>query len=207
MAKLTQKASSNWGGSITFLQKYVSLALKRIKKGPQKLVDPKQEYIDNDIEDFLRYKCKEVVPGEEYSCGICGKKFKSEEYVIKHINNKHQDHVDETYERESTKDWLKRTIQQKLKKDTKQNYFNDENKLMNQPGRKYHSNESSYYHQREDQQGSAGKGGYKGRSGGHRGSRGGYKTYIDYDDPKMNENTNRAKEADRQLVDYSDLFG
>lgn len=206
IAKLTQKSSSKWGGSITFLQKYVSTALNRIKGGPQDIVDPEQEYISKDIEDFLRYKCKEVIPGVHYSCDICEKKFTGQEYVIKHINNKHQDIVDETYERESTKDWLQRNIQQKLKKDMKQNYFKDENKLMNQPGRKYHANESSYYHQRDDQQGS-GKGGYKGGRGQGQRGRGGFRYYVDYDDPKVNETNAKTKVGGRELVDYSDLFG
>jgi len=128
-------------------------------------------------------------------CEICKKVFKGEDFVIKHIKNKHSDVVNETYERDSTKDWLERNIQQKLKKEMKNNYYSDENKLFNQPGRKYHSAESSYYFQ--DRGGSRGRG---------RGGRGGGRpaNYVDHDDPKVN----MAKAVDgRELVDYSDLFG
>jgi hypothetical protein len=31
--------------------------------------------------------------------------------VIKHIRNKHEDVINETYERDSTKDWLARNLQ------------------------------------------------------------------------------------------------
>lgn len=71
------------------------------------------------MEDYLKYKCKELTPGEKYQCEICKKVFKGEDFVVKHIRNKHQDVVDETYERQSTKDWLERNIEQKLKKEMK----------------------------------------------------------------------------------------
>lgn len=110
LIQLKPELSSKWGGSITFLQRYVSQALKRIQKGPSQLTNPEEEFIQQDIEDYLHYKCKEHVPGETYSCEICKKKFKGEDFVIKHIRNKHEDVVNETYERESTKEWLKKTI-------------------------------------------------------------------------------------------------
>lgn len=118
-----------------------------------------------------------------------------------------------------------------MKKSMKNNYYDDPNKLMNQPGRpKYHPNETSYYtgnrdwmtNQGEGQGGSRGE--YNGRNqrgssrgggnfGGNRqgqGFRGGYKNYrdyIDYDDPNMNQQNSKKKEDDRGQVDYSDLFG
>lgn len=119
ISKLGQDSSAKWGGSINFLSRYVTQALKRIKDGPKKLVDPEIEFINQDKEDFFQYKCKEIIPNERYSCEVCKKVFKGEDFVIKHIKNKHQDVVAETYERESTQDWLERTISQKLKKEMK----------------------------------------------------------------------------------------
>lgn len=142
---LKSQSSEKWGGSITFLQKYVHAAHSRIQRGPRRLVDPKDEFILQDTEDYLRDKCIEIQKDKRYQCDFCKKFFVGEDFVIKHIRNKHQDKVDEAYERESTRNWLDRNIQQKLKKEMKQNYYSDENKLFNQPGRKYHSNESSYY--------------------------------------------------------------
>lgn len=92
------------------MQRYVSQALKRIQDGPRELVDPEQEFINADMEDYLKYKCKELMAGEKYQCEICKKVFKGEDFVVKHIRNKHEDIVNETYERESTKEWLQRNI-------------------------------------------------------------------------------------------------
>ena len=162
------------------MQKYVSAAHERIKHGPRSLIDPGDEFRRQDMEDYLRDKCLEIQAGKRYQCDFCKKSFISEDFVLKHIRNKHQDKVDEVYERESTKNWLEKNIQQKLKKEMKQNYYADENKLFNQPGRKYHSNESSFYQ--------FNRGGDNHERGGHfsRG-RGGYKPYRDLDDPKMTQ--------------------
>ena len=111
LTKLKPTTSLKWGGSITFLQRYISQAFKRLSKGPKELVDPEQEFIQLDIEDYLKYKCKEILPNERYMCEICKKVFKGEDFVLKHIKNKHEDVVNETYEKESTKDWLERNIQ------------------------------------------------------------------------------------------------
>lgn len=131
------------------------------------------------MEDYLHYKCKEVIKGERYQCEICKKIFKGEDFVVKHIRNKHEDVVNETYERDSTKDWLSRNIKQKMKKEMKNNYYNDENKLFNQPGKRYHQSETSYQFNKD---------GDKNQRGRHQGqNRGGFKRYVDYDDPKVNE--------------------
>ena len=100
---------------MNFLQRYISQALKRIKVGPKIMNDPEVELFQKDLEDFYKYKCKEIIPNERYSCEICKKVFKGEDFVLKHVKNKHQDVVDKTYERQDTKDWLERTIQRKLK--------------------------------------------------------------------------------------------
>ena len=51
---------------------------------------------------------------------------------MKHIKNKHKDVIDETYERENTKEWLNKTLILSFKKQMKENYFNDEHKMTNQ---------------------------------------------------------------------------
>ena len=109
----------------------------------------------------------------------------------------------------------------------KQNFYNDPNKLLNQPGRKFHNSETSYYtgsrdwaNQADSGPGQAsrdtgfggrprgrGRGDSMGRGGGP--SRGGYrnnKEYVDWDDPNENAKNLKKKDDDRDLVDYSDLF-
>ena len=179
-------------------------ALERVRKGPRQYVNPETEFINDDMEDYLKFKCKEQIPGERYNCEICKKVFKGEDFVIKHIYNKHKDVVDEAYEKQSTKDWLERNIQHKMKKEMKANYYADENKLFTLPGRRYHSSETSYYTQREDFNG---RGGYRGRGGRGGRGRGGYKQYVDLDDPNVNEAKEARGPETRELVDYKDLFG
>jgi hypothetical protein len=110
---------SKWAGSLFFLKKYVSQALKRISAGPRSWQDPEAEFIAQDIDDYCKYKCKEVEDGQKYRCEICSKCFRGTDFVIKHIKNKHADKIDETYEKPSTKEWLKKTLYQKLRRQTK----------------------------------------------------------------------------------------
>ena len=84
-----------------------------------------------------------------------------------------------------------------MKKEMKDNYYKDENKYFDRPGRRYNSNESSYHTHREseggDRQGSSGNGDRRGprNNGG-----GQYRNrqfsqrddYVDYDDPEVNAN-------------------
>lgn len=129
MKKVTQidpDISSKWSGSLTFLKKYVSKVMKRIDEGPRILSDPSEEFILNDIEDFCKYKCVEIEKDLKYKCQICSKHFKGEDYVIKHIKNKHKDVIDETYEKESTKDWLNKTLNKNFKRQMKENYIKDD---------------------------------------------------------------------------------
>lgn len=187
------------------MQRYTSQALKLLKNGPRELVDPEKEFINNDMEDFLRYKCTEISPSK-YQCEICKKLFMAQDFVIKHIRNKHEDVVNETYERASTKEWLSRNIQQKMKKEMKQNYYNDENKLFNQPGRRYHNSETSYFFNKDGDQQNRGQNNYQRGKQGIRGNRN-FKKYVDFDDPKTQETRDQQKNESRELVDYSDLFG
>ena len=115
--------SNKWSGSLTFLKKYVSKAISRIEAGPKVVVDPSEEFILNDIEDFCKYKCVEVEKNQKYKCQMCGKHFKGEDYVTKHIKNKHKDLIDETYDQETTKDWLNKTLNKNFKRLMKENYY------------------------------------------------------------------------------------
>ena len=128
--------STKWSGSFTFLKKYVSKTLKRIEEGPKVYVDPSEQFILNDIEDFCQYKCVEIEKEQKYKCQICLKHFKGQDYVLKHIKNKHKDVIDETYEKESTKDWLNKTLNKNFKKQMKENYITDDQKLTNMIGRR-----------------------------------------------------------------------
>jgi hypothetical protein len=43
----------------------------------------------------------------------------------------HKDVIDETYQKEQTVKWVNKTVKDIYKKEMKQNYFKDENKLFN----------------------------------------------------------------------------
>ena len=98
----------------------------------------------------------------------------------------------------------------------KHNYFNDENKLFNQPGRKYTQAESSYYTGARGDWDSSPRNrdyrdrdrrGFRGQSRGGRfmrGNRDGEK-YVDLDDPERHQNQSLAQ--NRGQIDYGDLFG
>lgn len=45
LSKVNPNSSLKWGGSLTFVQRYVSQALKRINAGPKELLDPEEEFI------------------------------------------------------------------------------------------------------------------------------------------------------------------
>jgi len=38
-------------------------------------------------------KTKEVLEGKKYVCKVCEKAFRSTEFVVKHIKNKHEDRL------------------------------------------------------------------------------------------------------------------
>lgn len=40
-------------------------------------------------------------------------------FAIKHIQSKHLDVIDETYSKESTKEWISKTVKEKFKKEMK----------------------------------------------------------------------------------------
>lgn len=117
IAGLNPIQSSNYGGSITFLTKYVKQAIERIEQGPKKNINPEEEFYQNDLEDYCRSQAKEI-KGKNmigFMCTLCPKKFKTIESFVAHIKNKHQDKIDETYKKQSTKEWFEKTFKKEMK--------------------------------------------------------------------------------------------
>ena len=107
----------------------------------------------------------------KYKCKLCDKMFKGPEFVHKHIFNKHEDALNEKFNKVRFDELMK------------ENYLSDPHKIINQP--EY----GSYY--------GGGRGGYRDRRGGgdyYRNRREGHwerddrrhKEYVDYDDPARN---------------------
>lgn len=119
-----------------------------------------------------------VKPNESYRCQECNKKFNSERTVVKHILKKHQDKIQEVYSKEQTQNWIKRRIRDKIKKEMKLNYENDENKLFNIQ-KKFDRTETSYYFDQRLTRGF--------KAGRMMPSLGGKEDYVDYDDPNVNK--------------------
>ena len=70
IGQLDPKTSSNWGGSIIFLKRYVNQALERIQQGPKELIDPYNEFLEQDQEKFCKFHCIEIESGQKYKCDI-----------------------------------------------------------------------------------------------------------------------------------------
>ena len=68
-----------------------TLEFKCVLNVPRTLVDPSDEFRIQDMEDYLRDKCLEIKAGKRYQCDFCKKSFISEDFVLKHIRNKHVD--------------------------------------------------------------------------------------------------------------------
>lgn len=117
-------------------------------------------------------------------CEMCEKRFKSPEFVHKHIFNKHGEELDKKFN------------QHRFDAMLKENYMNDPNKFI-------HTYQSSSYSQggyNRDRRDYRRRDYHSYREGGDDRRR---KEYIDYDDP----NTHASKmNPERQLVSYDDLF-
>ena len=111
-------------------------------------------------------KTKEVVEGKKYVCKVCEKAFKSMDFVVKHIKNKHEDRIVQL-----NYDFFKR--------EARENYINDLKRTQDMQPAPFTSREnlpggnSSF--------GDEGRGGFerggrggRGDSWGNRGGRGGY---------------------------------
>ena len=187
--------SITWRGSLNFLSRYYDLAIKRLEKGPVPNIDPQKAFIEQDLEEFCKSRVQEEEKDKRYSCKFCKKMFTGQHFVINHIKNKHQEIIDEIYERKETQDWLEETIQDEMKRKMKSNYYKDENKFFDKPQRKYSSNETGYYSQMRDEEREKRLHGKK------------LKEYVDLDDPQVNANLQKKKNESREQMDYGELFG
>jgi len=73
----------------------VAQAEKYLANGPEeKPGDPQEDDILVEIKNqYCLTKTKEVVEGKKYTCRVCDKAFKSTDFVVKHIKNKHEDRL------------------------------------------------------------------------------------------------------------------
>ncbi len=75
-------------------------------------------------QEYAERKTKVIQAGSVYQCEIkdCQKRFKTTEFVHKHIFNKHGDLLDEKFNKVRFEAMFR------------ENYFNDPRKMINQPG-------------------------------------------------------------------------
>lgn len=106
VSEIDPKHSTSYGGSISFLTKYVKHAVERIEAGPRSFDNPEEEFYQNDLDLYCRSEAKELDNNVGFGCKLCDKKFKTIEFVVTHIKNKHQDKIDETYKKQATKEWF-----------------------------------------------------------------------------------------------------
>jgi hypothetical protein len=168
-----------WTGSKNYEDKYVRAANERLTIGPQPRPSPQDdEVLRNMKQDYAELKTKVVQDGQVYQCIVkdCYKKFKSSEFVHKHIHNKHADVLDEKFNKSRFKDMFK------------ENYFKDPKKLINYPQVSGSSGQygggSTYGSRGASDRG--GRGGYRGGRYEDRGGEGQQqyrKNYVDLDDP------------------------
>ena len=115
-------------------------------------------------QQYAETKTKEVTKGQIYMCMMCDKKFKTPDFVQKHIINKHGEELDLKFKSRRVEDMVK------------ENYLNDPNRFTNS----FVPFGSSGYRDR--------RGGGRSYREGHddRGGERRRKEYVDYDDPKVN---------------------
>jgi len=76
-------------------------------------VDPQEDELLVETKNiYCLDKTREVVEGKKYVCEICEKAFKSTDFVVKHIKNKHEDR-------------LVRHNYSFFKRETRENYLNE----------------------------------------------------------------------------------
>ena len=66
-----------------------------MERGPEeKIQDPQEdEFLVEMKTQYCLNKTKEVTEGKKYTCTICDKAFRSTEFVVKHIKNKHDERL------------------------------------------------------------------------------------------------------------------
>ena len=84
-----------YGSSRAFEANYVSAAEKILAKGPEEMPqDPKEDgYLVEKNHKYCLEKTRTVVENKKYVCVLCDKAFKSIDFVVKHIKNKHEDRI------------------------------------------------------------------------------------------------------------------
>lgn len=113
----------NWANSKQFEDKYLRAVSDRLAKGPKEIVPPTEDPVLKQMkEQYVDKKTHILTQGSIYQCGSCDKKFKTSEFVYKHFYNKHGDVLDEKFNK------------RRFEAMTKENYFNDPKKMVNQPG-------------------------------------------------------------------------
>lgn len=156
----------NWDHSRVFEEKYLRAATERIERGVKELLPPTEDRLLKEMkQEYVEKKTEILAQGSIYQCGNCEKKFKTAEFVHKHFFNKHEDVLDQRFN--------KRRFEMMIK----ENYLNDPRKLVNTPsfgGAQGRDFRGGY--------GSGGRGGFRGGRD-NRDGRG----YIDHDDPMRNQ--------------------
>lgn len=125
-----------------------------------------------------------MTKGTIYKCDMCDKRFKTPEFVQKHIFNKHKEELDKKFNKSRFEDMMK------------ENYHSDPNKFTNQ----FNSGSGGGYsgsYQSRDRRGGGGdyrrKYDRENRDEGDEGGKRLYKKYIDYDDPTTNASKNNPE--------------
>lgn len=77
--------------TVTFESNYVKFAELLVTVGPQPLQDPQQDSMLLELKMQYCIDSCEKISGEKFNCDICKKGFCGEEFVYKHINNKHSE--------------------------------------------------------------------------------------------------------------------
>jgi len=92
------ETSDNWIGSRNFEEKYTRAAQDRLERGIREVTSPQEDnFLRQWKQEYTNRKTATITPGSVYQCLICEKKFKSTEFVNKHIFNKHEEVLDEKF--------------------------------------------------------------------------------------------------------------
>ena len=153
-------------------------------------------------QEYAEKKTQMIQQNSVYQCMVCDKKFKTTEFVQKHIANKHADTLDAKFNKFRFEQMFKEA------------YMNDPRKLINQPGFQFGQPQGGGGFVREGgfRGGYQGRGGFRrgddGREGGDQGGRPPHfnsnRRYVDYDDPQKYQSN--LHNPERQIVSYDDLF-
>ena len=95
MDRVIFDSSALYGSSRQFEQNYVAQAHKILERPLEdKPVDPQEDEMLIEMKNqYGLDKVREVVEGKKYVCKVCEKAFKSTDFVVKHIKNKHEDRL------------------------------------------------------------------------------------------------------------------